>query len=315
MSLRISSALPRFCPYSDCPSHLSSNPSSPDSTHSIRKFGFRRKGYYRRSSDSKRIPRFVCLVCERSYSSARYFPCFRQKRRNLNHLVKKYLCSDISQRRLALTLGANRKTIVRKFLFLRKLADRANAEFQKSLAGSDVKIEEIQFDEMESFERSKCLPLSIPIVVDAKSRKILGFRVCEMPAKGPLAEISRKKYGLRNDERTKAASSLLSEIAPFVSPKVKITTDQKSTYPGWIKEHLPKARHRTTKGRRGCVVGQGELKKIGFDPLFSLNHTAAMIRANVNRMMRRTWCTTKKRERLETHLALYMQFHNEVLTA
>ena len=40
-----------------------------------------------------------------------------------------------------------------------------------------------------------------------------------------------------------------------------------------------------------------------------------MVRANINRMLRRTWATTKRRERLEAHLALYMQFHNEVLTA
>ena len=315
MSLRISSAIPRFCPYSDCQSHSAADPASPDSVHSFRNYCFRRKGYYRRTSDSQRIPRFVCLICRRSYSSARYFPCFRQKRRTLNPLVKKYLNSAVSQRRLALTLGANRKTIVRKFLFLAKLAHHANTEFQKQITDSDSKIEEIQFDEMESFERSKCLPLSIPIVVDSKTRKILGFRVCVMPAKGPLAEISRKKYGRREDQRAKAALSLLAEVAPLVVPNVKITTDQKCTYSGWIKKQLPEARHKTTKGRRGCAVGYGELKKIGFDPLFSLNHSAAMIRANVNRLLRRTWCTTKKRERLEAHLALYVQFHNEVLTA
>jgi hypothetical protein len=33
----------------------------------------------------------------------------------------------------------------------------------------------------------------------------------------------------------------------------------------------------------------------------------------VNRLIRRTWCTTKKRERLKDHLDIYVQFHNEVL--
>ena len=49
---------------------------------------------------------------------------------------------------------------------------------------------------------------------------------------------------------------------------------------------------------------------MSFDPLFALNHTAAMFRANVNRLIRRTWCTTKKRERLADHLTLYMAHHN-----
>jgi hypothetical protein len=38
-----------------------------------------------------------------------------------------------------------------------------------------------------------------------------------------------------------------------------------------------------------------------------------MLRANINRLFRRTWCTTKKPERLEQHLAVYMDFHNRVL--
>jgi hypothetical protein len=61
-------------------------------------------------------------------------------------------------------------------------------------------------------------------------------------------------------------------------------------------------------------VGQGELKSGGFDPLFSFNHTAAMLRANINRLVRKTWCTTKRIDRLEAHIALYVQFHNRELT-
>jgi hypothetical protein len=38
-----------------------------------------------------------------------------------------------------------------------------------------------------------------------------------------------------------------------------------------------------------------------------------MLRANINRLFRRTWCTTKKKERLEQHLAVYLDFHNRIL--
>ena len=114
-----------------------------------------------------------------------------------------------------------------------------------------------------------------------------------MPAKGPLAAISRKKYGKRADERAQCAHSLFKEISPLLFPHVEITTDQNPKYPNWLKPHFPKAKHTAVKGRRGCVVGQGELKKIGFDPLFSLNHSAAMLRANINRLVRRTWCTSR----------------------
>lgn len=69
----------------------------------------------------------------------------------------------------------------------------------------------------------------------------------------------------------------------------------------------------TYKCRRGCVVGQCELKRGGFDPLFSLNHTATMLRDHIKRLARRTWCTPKRLERLQHFLDMYAFYHNESL--
>ncbi len=208
----------------------------------------------------------------------------------------------------------NRKTIARKLVFLERQAMLEHERYLKERLAQGRVVEHLQFDEMESFERSKCLPLSIPIAVEAGTRKILGFRVAVMPAKGLLAKISRKKYGQRVDQRGEAAHALFSEIAPLIHPNAVITSDQNPMYPGWLKPHFPEAQHVAVKGQRGCVVGQGELKSGGFDPLFSLNHTAAMLRANISRLVRRTWCTTKRIDRLSAHIALYVQYHNQVLT-
>jgi hypothetical protein len=60
-------------------------------------------------------------------------------------------------------------------------------------------------------------------------------------------------------------------------------------------------------------VGQGELKAGGFDPLFSLNHSFAMARANMNRLFRRSWCTNKLPQRLALHFAMYALYHNLIL--
>jgi len=224
--------------------------------------------------------------------------------------VEELLGNSVSQRATAKVLGINRKTVVRKLLFLGLQAQRARLKRLGDLGQRKDKLVAIQFDEMESFERSKCLPLSIPLAVVAGTREILSFRVGSMPAKGPLAAISRKKYGAREDERPKIAYSLFEEIRPALSPEVRITSDQNPKYPDWIRPHFPKATHRAVKGKRGCVVGQGELKRVVFDPLFSLNHTCAMLRANINRLFRRTWCTTKRADRLAAHIELYVQIHN-----
>lgn len=208
-------------------------------------------------------------------------------------------------------LKLNRKTVERKLLFLAAQARLSQQQFLKTR--SERKFSDLQFDEMETSERSKCLPLSIPLMVENPTRRILGYRVCSMPAKGKLVAISLKKYGPRKDDRPVAARSLFDELAPFIDPQAQVLSDENPRYPEWIKRSLPSVTHRTVKGRRGAVVGQGELKKIGFDPLFSLNHTCAMLRANINRLFRRTWCTTKRPDRLADHIAIYIDYHNSEL--
>jgi hypothetical protein len=171
----------------------------------------------------------------------------------------------------------------------------------------------IQFDDMETFEHTKCKPLSITLAVEEKTRRILGFEVSEMPAKGLLARISRKKYGVRKDLRPEGRRKLFQTLKAIVHENSQIKSDENPHYPKDVKRHFPKAQHLTFKGKRGAVVGQGELKKIGFDPLFSLNHTCAVLRERVNRLKRRTWSTTKKPERLRLHMALVALHHNLTL--
>jgi hypothetical protein len=55
------------------------------------------------------------------------------------------------------------------------------------------------------------------------------------------------------------------------------------------------------------------MKKIGFDPLFYLNQTAATIRDNLARMLRRTWCGTKKLAYPQDALDFHTDFHNEMM--
>jgi hypothetical protein len=268
-----------------------------------------RRGFYWRKDDSKLVRRYRCLRCRRSFSSSRWSKCFGQKKRRLNPRIAELFGNNASGRAIARMVRVNRKTVTRKLLHLRSLAQAERLGLLESLRLAPEKVAAIQFDEMESFERTKCLPLSIPIVL-LPNRKILSFRVGSMPAKGPLAQISREKYGFRKDERSRMADSVFRELKGVLTEDVVITSDQNPKYPGWIKRHFPHARHKTVKGKRGQSGGQGELKRVVFDPIFAFNHTAAMLRANVNRLIRRTWCTTKRADRLAAHMEIYIQQHN-----
>jgi hypothetical protein len=167
----------------------------------------------------------------------------------------------------------------------------------------------IEFDDLETFEHTKCKPLSVSLAVESRTRKILGLEVSSMPAKGMLVE-KAKKYGSRPDGRAAARNRLFDTIQDYVEEDAIIKSDSNPHYPADIKRCFPKATHTQYEGKRGSLGGQGELKKVKFDPLFSLNHTCAMLRANVNRLVRKTWCTTKRAACLRAHLMIYAHYHN-----
>ena len=264
-------------------------------------------GSFFRQSDRKKIQRFRCRICGSTISEATSDPCYYQKKRLLNASVFGLLVSGVSQRRCAKLLVVNRKTIIRKFLFLGHFASiRLQQQNEERLQ----KVTIMEFDDLETIEHSKGKPLSITLAVEHKTRHILGFEVSQMPAKGKIAKMSRAKYGPRKDLRGVGRKNLFVKIKPFLASKVLIKSDENPHYPADVKRHFPTGTHKTFKGRRGCVVGQGELKRGGFDPLFSLNHTCAKLRADINRLFRRTWCTTKKASRLSLHIALMAIYHN-----
>ena len=267
-------------------------------------------GRYYRTSDSKYVERFKCSLCKKTFSKGTLDPCFKQKKRQKNLRLFRYFASGVSGRRSAELLNINRKTVARKLIFLGQICTE-----QLLFELNSKPVSAMQFDDLETFEHTKCKPVSVTIAVEEKTRRVLGFRVAKMGAKGLLVKKAFKKYGRRIDERSRMRKELFKELAPAILPGATIKSDSNPYYVDDVKKFFPGCPHITYLGKRGAITGQGELKKTEFDPLFSLNHTYAMFRANMSRLIRKTWCTTKKIERLRDHLAIYAVYHNSKLAS
>jgi transposase-like protein len=268
-----------------------------------------KNGAYYRPSDGKWVQRMKCKTCKLHFSAATFEQPYRQNKRRINPIVFKLLCSGVSLRRIALLLNVHRITVSRKLAFLAQVSRERQERFLKTRP----KVQHLQFDDLITLEHTKCKPLAVSLAVEHKTRYLLGFEVSRIPASGRLAEISRRKYGRRPNQRPKALQRLLERVRPLVEENAAISSDEDPLYRPLVKRNFPAAIHHRHPGGRGCVTGQGELKKLRFDPLFSLNHTCGMLRANINRLFRRTWCTTKKMACLAQHLTLYMDYHNTAL--
>ena len=274
----------------------------PHCYHSI----IKKNGFYRQKLTRKYIQRFQCKHCRSKFSTSTLSITYQQKKPFINKTIYLGLCSATSLRRLAKNLGVSFMTVYRRFLWMSSLAETAHKQFLDSL----TEAQELFLDEMESIEHTKLKPLTIPLIIDANQR-ILGVQVGEIPAKGQLASIARKKYGPRNHESELRMRELLESLPKSIRPLV-VNSDGKSSYPELIKNRWPGVIHRQHPRRPEKIKETPFLmaNKVRFDPMFAINQRCAKLRADVNRLIRRSWCTTKKLEHLRKHLLIYACYNN-----
>ena len=271
----------------------------------------KKDGFFYRRDDSRKIQRFQCSHCLKKYSSALFTLEYRQKKRRMNRVIRNELASGISLRRCARNLNLHRTTIARKLDYLAKKARLSHSAFLSSIQKESIT--HVQFDDLITSIHSKLKPLAISVVIDAKNRLILGAKVSEIPAFGHLAKISRNKYGKRKNEHPENLENLIKNLKPMISNRAVFRTDEHKRYPEILKRHFQYAHHEAFTSKRASVAGLGELKTKKYDPLFMINHTLAMFRANINRLFRRTWCTTKSAEQLQNHVDVFIESFNEMI--
>ena len=224
-------------------------------------------------------------------------------------MIEADIASSTAQRRIAIKHGCARNTVARKIAFL---AERARVKTKAWLASQEP-FTKLQWDELITFEHTRLKPLSVAVMACEQGRSVLGFRVAQIPASGLIAQRSREKYGPRRNLSGYARRDLLKSLAPHIAAQATVTCDEHPRYREELEAALTGVNVIQHRSVRGSLTVQGELKRTGWDPLFTINHTLAMLRDNIKRLTRRTWCTTKRQSALEDVIAIYVHFHNSRL--
>ena len=271
----------------------------------------KKDGHYFREDDAKYIQRFKCKICGKKYSTATFKLEYRQKKRRWNQFIRRDYTAGKSMNRMVMHLKLHPKTIERKIQYLAEKARRSQKNLLQKM--KENQISEIQFDDLIASIHTKLKPVSISVVIDPNQRLILGARVAEIPAFGKIAEISKRKYGRRQNLHPKTLDRLLFELRVNIASNCLFKTDEHKKYPGIILKNYPQASHLAHKGERATVAGFGEMKQRAFDPLFQINQILAMFRANMNRLFRRSWNTSKTQASLQDHVDIFIDYFNEEL--
>jgi transposase-like protein len=295
---------PTFCPRSHCPSR---NPSGP--------FRFKRRGLYSRKCDGRKVQRFQCLVCARSFSLQTFRTDYRWRKPGLHFRVFEGLVSKTSLRQMARILEVKRPTIERRFKRLGLQAKRFHlAMLQRANSGLGIN-GVFQLDEQETFEADRRLkPVTFPVLIERSSYFVVFGQVAPMGCRGRLS--ARKEEQRAKAEQIEGRRISESRRAVFACFKVlqkvhergagiDIQTDKKSSYNRLLKKAVGQqfASHQTVSSRAPRCYGS---------MLFPINHTLAMMRDGISRLVRRSWCVSKLRSRLELHFWVWVAYRNYI---
>ena len=293
---------PRACPRPDCPSLQTGH------------HRWRFKGRFERACDGRSVQRFLCLECNRTFSIQTFRLDYRLKKPLLHHALLGPLVSKVTHRQAARILGCSRKTVARRLLLLGDHCHRFHqwrlerARTAGGISGT------FQLDELETFEHSRRLaPVTMPVLIHRKSYFIVDLECAPLPCRGGLSELDRKKKaereardGVRRSGSRKAVEKCLNTLAATCSRSRRpwVQTDRKATYRPIIS--------RAFGGEILHDRCSSMMRRDYRNPLFPINHTLAMMRDGISRLVRRSWGASKLRERLERHAWIWVVWRNYV---
>ena len=299
----VSSFIPPRCPYSDCPASHDHNP-----------FPWRRKGRFWRKCDGRSVQRFQCLTCERRFSSQTFRFDYRLKKPRLHFLLFDEFISKCTMRQSARLHGLSRKTVSHR---LDRIGRHCEGFHRHLLARAAVQgglLGIFQLDELETFETDRRLqPITVPVLIESSSYFVLHIAVAPLPARGGLTARNRLRKEEREERFGKRRSGsrgvvresfeVLREMAVSRMP-VWIQTDRKHSYRSLLRRVFgDRAQHHRTSSKA---------KRSYSNPLFPINHTLAMLRDGLSRLVRRSWAVSKKGSRLRPHLWMWVVWRNYV---
>ena len=210
--------------------------------------------------------------------------------------------------------GSSRKTIAHRL----ELLGRFGAEFHRHcldcarlrgpLEGT------FQLDELETFETDRRLqPVTVPVLIERRTYFVLHTAVAPLPARGGLSprhreqkESREQRFGKRRSGSTRVVRESFAVLWRVAGRKNNVTvqTDRKGSYASILK--------RMFGGRLTHQKISSKEPRGYSNPLFPINHTLAMMRDGLSRLVRRTWAAAKLRERLAWHLWIWVLWRNYI---
>lgn len=224
---------PPHCPWRDCSKHR---------LESIDSFSYSRIGFYTRKNDGRRIQRFICHSCKRTFSQQTFSCTYFLKRPELLHPTAAGLNAGSAHRQLARTLGCSHSTITRLSARLGRHSLLLQA---KALDQLQELRETIVFDHFETFAFSQWDPVGVATPVGDRSWFVYGLDPAPHRRGGHQTRFQRRKRAQRKvpppprGQVARSCKRTLDLLASKLPPrgKLQINSDDHTAYAPAFRRH------------------------------------------------------------------------------
>jgi len=286
---------PPFCPNAGCRFHADP-----------RGWRCKRKGFYERHAAPRRIQRYVCQTCRRSFSSQTFATTYWLRRPELQAPIFQLLVACAGYRQIARALGTSPTTVLRQTVRLGRHCLLFHARLRVLDAAP---VEALVLDGFESFEFSQYTPIHVHAAVGAGSHFVYGVTDSELRRKGRMTEAQRRRraalearYG-RPDPKAleRDVTALLALLLPPGSA-CELHTDEHPAYPRALRR-LGDRRfdHRVTPGRALRTIR---------NPLFPVNLFDLLVRHSSANHKRETIAFSKRRQSALERIFVFLVWRN-----
>lgn len=286
---------PPRCPNRQCHAHR----------HPTTRF-YRRVGSYRPRCRTTSIPRFECRTCGKGFSYQTFRMDYRDRRPHDNLNLFADLVSGEGLRQVARKHGLDCNSAQMKF---RKIARHLRI-LNRSLLHELPPNQQYCLDEAESFEHLSIAPLTIPVLVENRTKLVIATDVAPIRRGAKRGSRRERKlarfeglHGRRVDRGRECVRRVFGRLARLLAGKpALLLTDKKPSYATECRVRF--------RDRVQHVTASSRLPRTPTNPLFPANLTEDMMRDNNGRLHRKSWLVSKRRRMLQLQLALFTAYRN-----
>ncbi|HVP30370.1 MAG TPA: hypothetical protein VMW35_14540 [Myxococcota bacterium] len=295
MSSGTASFTPPFCPNQACAFH--------QDPHGWR---FQKKGFFVRAASPRRIQRYRCARCRRSFSSQTFATTYWLRRPALSPVIFLRLLGCSAYRQIARELRVSPTTVLRHAVRL----GRHSLLFHEALRPRTAPPEPLVIDGFESFEFSQYTPIHFHLAVGASSHFVYGFTDSELRRKGRMTERQRRRRAAleaqlgRPDPKSieREMAALLEILVPPGNAPIPLRSDEHPAY----RRALRRLHDRTFDH----VVTPSRAARTAQNPLFPVNLLDLLIRHSSANHKRETLAFSKRRQSAAERLAILLVWRN-----